>query len=230
MDDKQVRDWRYERKFLVADLTLPEVTAIIKRHPGLFTQLYPPRWVNSIYLDSATMQSYWDNMCGAQDRRKVRVRWYGPMFGEIQKPILEFKIKRGLVGYKELYPVKTFRLDRHFSQAYFIDVVLSSPLPPEIKNQVRDLTAVLLNQYWRSYLATIDKNYRLTVDSEMVFYAVGRLSNSFIHHYQDRRNIVVELKYGIKQDQLVDRIASFFPFPVTKNSKYVRGIELIHFL
>jgi hypothetical protein len=37
------------------------------------------------------------------------------------------------------------------------------------------------------------------------------------------------LKYGLEQEGQADRAASYFPFRVTRNSKYVQGIERVYF-
>ena len=40
--------------------------------------------------------------------------------------------------------------------------------------------------------------------------------------------VVVEIKYGVGLEPQAERIAVFFPFGVTRNSKYVMGIERVH--
>ena len=83
MVDAAERDYRYERKFMVEGLDHHQAIALIKRHPYLFYQPYPPRYINNFYLDTPEMDNYYDNVCGAPDRRKVRLRWYGELFGPI---------------------------------------------------------------------------------------------------------------------------------------------------
>ncbi len=101
-------NYRYERKFLVDRLDQHQVMGLIKRHPAMFCQPYPPRFINNFYLDTAHMVNYRDNVDGAADRRKVRIRWYGELMGQIENPVLEFKIKRGLVGTKKHHPIPGF--------------------------------------------------------------------------------------------------------------------------
>ncbi|MDI6769242.1 MAG: hypothetical protein QMD04_06155 [Anaerolineales bacterium] len=40
---------------------------------------------------------------------------------------------------------------------------------------------------------------------------------------------MVELKYENEQEPQADRVAGFFPFRVTRNSKYVQGIKRVYF-
>ena len=90
-------DWgqtfRYERKYVVSGLSTADLERCIKTNPGLFTEIYQQRSINNIYLDSADLQHYFDNVNGAPARGKVRIRWYGKLFGEVTRPVLELKLK-----------------------------------------------------------------------------------------------------------------------------------------
>ena len=83
---RYTRSYRYERKFLVEHMGHHHAIALIKQHPYLFYQPYPPRFINNFYLDTPEMDNYDDNVSGAADRRKVRLRWYGDLFGESINP------------------------------------------------------------------------------------------------------------------------------------------------
>ena len=62
------------------------------------------------------------------------------------------------------------------------------------------------------------------------FYKVnGRFGNRFAHHQRNYRDVVVELKYEVEQEPQANYVAGFFPFRVTRNSKYVQGIERVYF-
>jgi SPX domain protein involved in polyphosphate accumulation len=222
------RPYRYERKFLADEMSVHQVRALIKLHPAMFIEPYPPRYVNNIYLDTPMLDCYAENVYGGKDRRKVRIRWYGELFGRIQKPVLEFKIKDGLVGTKESYPFSPFMLDEQFNHACYHDAIQSSQLPQEIKYYLRDLEPSLVNRYFRWYYATIDGRYRVTADTEMCFHNIRRHWNPFQYCVRDHRNIIVELKYDIQHEVHVERISRYFPFSVTRNSKYVQGIEQVY--
>ncbi len=216
---------RYERKFLVEQLDGRQVQALIKRHPGMFIIPYPPRYVNNLYLDTKWMDDYFDNVDGVATRRKVRVRWYGEFFQDIDEPVLEIKIKQGVVGYKRHFPLAPFRLDKQFDKDCWLEVVGQSKLPVTVSHLLRDLDIVLANRYHRFYFATRDQRFRLTLDNEMCYFRVKR--SGVGHRKIDSRLIVVELKYGRTLDMEAQRMAAFFPFPMTKNSKYVTGIQRV---
>jgi len=191
---------------------------------------YPPRFVNSLYLDTPDMENYYDNINGAIHRRKVRVRWYGAAFGEVSQGVLEIKVKDGLLGTKHSYPLALFNLDQGFCGSYFKSIALASDLPENVRRDLRDLEVVLVNRYYRRYYASRDGHFRATLDTDMTFYkANGTFGNAFIHRQVNNRELVVELKYKADQEPRADRVASYFPFRVTRNSKYVEGIERVYF-
>ncbi|MGD8458675.1 MAG: VTC domain-containing protein [Anaerolineales bacterium] len=221
--------YRYERKFLVDQLDEYQAKALIRRHPSLFYEPYPPRYINNFYLDTPDMDNYYDNVGGSGNRRKVRIRWYGELFGQIDKPVLEFKIKRGLVGTKHHYKFPSFTIEQGYHDKYLMEKVKESDLPAQVKYILRDQNVVLLNRYYRRYYATRDERYRVTLDTGLTFYRIERLTNRFTHKQTDYRNIVVELKYDIEHDISAFKVSGFFPFRVTKSSKYVQGIERVYF-
>ncbi|MBN1812141.1 MAG: VTC domain-containing protein [Anaerolineae bacterium] len=224
----QTRDFRYERKFLVDQLDVHRVRALVKLHPSMFYEPYPPRYVNNLYLDTELLDNYQDNMSGVGERRKVRIRWYGELFGPVEKPVLEFKFKSGLVGTKVGYPFTPFVLDERFGHRYYLDTLRVANLPAHVEQYLRELHVVLCNRYYRWYYATRDGRFRVTVDAEMAFYQVRRTTNHFRHRHMDYRHVVVELKYGKSMDVEAERVSRVFPFSVTKNSKYVIGIEQVY--
>ena len=228
MSERQTREFRYERKFLVDQLDSHQVRALVKLHPCMFYQPYPPRYVNNLYLDTVGLENYLDNVSGVGERRKVRIRWYGDLFREIGEPNLEFKIKSGLVGTKRIYPFAPFILGDRFSHRYYQETLLQSALPDAVKRYMRDLNVVLCNRYYRWYFVTKDQRFRVTVDTEMTFYQVKRGNNRFAHKHVDHNHVVVEIKYEKPLDAQADRVAGFLPFSMTKNSKYVTGIERVY--
>ena len=91
--------------------TIREIEALVNLHPAIFSQIYHPRFVNNLYLDSLSLNSYFCHVNGLKDRVKVRIRWYGDLFGPVDEPVLELKIKRGSLGRKESFPLASFRGD-----------------------------------------------------------------------------------------------------------------------
>ena len=103
--------------------------------------------------------------------------------------------------------------------------IAEADLPDALSTEARAQVAVLLNRYRRSYFLSADGRFRLTVDSQLEFRPVGRLESPRLARALERDTVVVELKYDADLDLEAERIASAFPFRVTKSSKYAAGIE-----
>jgi SPX domain protein involved in polyphosphate accumulation len=216
---------RYERKYFLNGLERAHVRALVLRHPAMFHQPYPPRYVNNIYMDTPWMDNYGDNVSGSTARRKVRVRWYHDLMRQVNSPLLEFKVKRGGVGWKDIYSLPPFTFDRGLTARRFQQLVNESTLPPQVKETLTGLNLVLVNRYRREYYETRDRRFRVTVDSDLVFYRTAVLSNSLSVREVDHGVVVVELKYDSENERDADRVSSKFPFRVTRSSKYIQGLE-----
>ena len=218
----QDRSYRYERKFLITELDEAQVRSILIRHPAMFHEVYPPRYVNNIYLDTLVMGNYDDNLIGVADRMKVRIRWYHELFGSIAKPILEFKVKQGLVGWKDTYPFPAFTFDRMMTERSFQSLIKMGDFPMEVKHRLAGFRMSLVNRYLRSYFANYDSRFRVTIDTDQSFYKVNPLVNRFQVRDVNKDVVIVELKYDREHD--AERISNTFPFRVTRSSKYVDGV------
>ena len=219
---------RYERKFVVSGVLAHELMSLIRLHPARFSEVHPPRYVNNIYFDTTAFGNYHDSTEGVARRLKVRARWYGDMLGELHRPILEFKRKQGLVGSKETHPLRDHVLNPGCDGNRIKSWVLDSNLPASNARTLARMLPLLLNRYRRSYWLSADGGYRLTIDSQMEFFAIKRYGNRFLDKRSDRVNRIVELKYGPELDDGVCRISNAFPFRMTKSSKYVVGVELLY--
>jgi hypothetical protein len=220
----QERSYRYERKFLITELDEAQVRSILSCHKAMFREVYPPRYVNNIYLDTLVMRNYDDNLIGVAERMKVRVRWYHELFGNIAEPILEFKMKQGLVGWKDTYSFPTFTFDQGITEHRFQTLIKDGDFPMEVKLRLTGYRMSLVNRYLRSYFATYDGRFRVTIDTDQSFYKVNPLVNRFQVRDVNKDVVIVELKYDREHEPLADRISNAFPFRVTRSSKYVDGV------
>ena len=223
-----LKNARFERKFVVEDRSIHFVRQMIKVNPFGFRSVFNKRRINNIYFDSPNLNNYFDNHFGKSARTKVRIRWYGDTFGLIEKPILEFKIKRGLLGKKESYKLPQFELTKNFSKQDFMTLFNNAELPDEVLNELKRLIPTLLNSYNREYYKSFDNKYRFTLDLDLKFYNIKWSNNNFKNNFEDKQTIVVELKYDENDDDKVNKITSSLPIRLNKFSKYVRGIEIFH--
>ncbi|OGO17497.1 MAG: hypothetical protein A2Z14_17285 [Chloroflexi bacterium RBG_16_48_8] len=222
---QEKRSYRYERKFLITQLSEPQVRSIVGRHKAIFFEVYPPRYVNNIYLDTPMMRNFDDNLIGAAERIKVRVRWYHELFGRVVNPILEFKVKHGLVGWKDAYSFPAFTFDQGLTDRGFRMLIKGSELPSDIKYRLAGYRMSLVSRYNRSYFANYDGRFRVTIDTDLSYYKVNPLVNCFQVKDVQKGVVIVELKYDREHENLAHRISNAFPFRVTRSSKYVEGVE-----
>ena len=212
--------FRYEKKFLVSQLSIHEIKFIIKNNPAMFSEIFCQRQVNNIYFDSHALVNYLDNIEGETKRRKIRVRWYGDLFGHISKPVLEIKVKNGLLGKKLSLPLKPFSIHQNMDFSEIVHLGI-------LDNDVFDSRAViptLLNSYSRKYYLSCDGKFRITLDDNQLFYNLHE-QKSPKNRTTDNESIIIELKYSQDEDSRSNYITSRLPFRVTKSSKYVTGVQ-----
>tara|TARA_R110002167_G_scaffold206691_18_gene410812 strand:- start:19338 stop:20144 length:807 start_codon:yes stop_codon:yes gene_type:complete len=218
--------YRYERKFTVpSHYSMSQMQMVVKSNPAMFREIYNERKVNNIYMDTPNHQFYHDNVLGVSDRKKVRIRWYGLLSGEIRNPVLEIKIKKGLVGDKWSFPLQTFDFDNTMNKRKLQAIFQASNLPPSILEITRNLGPTLVNSYHRKYYLSVNKAFRITLDSNISYYHIHQNFNHINTIGHRDSQAVMELKYALDDDGAVDRITAHLPFRMDKKSKYISGID-----
>jgi SPX domain protein involved in polyphosphate accumulation len=225
MVNHQSNNYRYERKYFIASADKREIESMILIHPALFQEVYYERYVNNIYFDNIHLDNFMDNIDGSENRAKYRIRWYGDMSAHVEIPILELKIKRGLVGTKQTYKLKSFKFDKFISALKLNDIIKHSKVHAGIEYTLLNQLPVLINRYRRKYYESVDRKFRLTVDDNQSFFRFNILNNSLLQQHTDKSNIILEMKYDIQHDSEADSITNHFPFRITKSSKYARGMK-----
>lgn len=228
LDILNPHNWRYERKFFISALDKYEIESLVKLHPALFSEIHHERYVNNIYFDSIAMANYHDNLDGKSQRMKIRIRWYGDLLGTIKHPVLEIKTKNGVVGSKIFYPLETILINESLTIETIRKIFKESRIPDVLKLCLLDLKFSLLNCYKRKYFLSADKKFRITIDSDLRFLRLSPLSNTFSHVLVDHTNTILELKYEQEVNDYAERITNYFPFRMTKSSKYMAGVELLN--
>lgn len=214
---------RYERKFLAQNSSLADVSNVVKLNPKLFIKKYKERFINNIYFDSLNYSLYNDNLFGTSNRFKVRIRWYDNLLGKIEKPVLEIKNKKNLIGSKDRYSLDSFNLNKKTQIDELKDLINIENFPQKIK--ALNIFPVLINRYLRNYFESADKKYRLTVDTNLIYYSILGKNIFFNEPRKEEGLVILELKYGLEQNNYANRISNHFPFRKIKFSKYVRGIQ-----
>jgi hypothetical protein len=218
-------DLRYEIKLVCDGHRLPQVRSWVRLHPAGFRTAYPPRWVNSLYLDTLHLSSFNDNLAGLDMRQKLRLRWYGDGMTSIQ-PYLELKLKRNLLGRKRRYLLPC-KLDLTLAWTEILEAIRANTGPNwrTLLQTVHQPT--LLTSYQREYYVTPDGGIRATLDFDQVAYD---------QRFSPRPNlrirlpiadsVVIEIKAAQEQVERLPEIAAQFPVLRSRNSKYASGLRV----
>jgi SPX domain protein involved in polyphosphate accumulation len=145
---KNALEPRLERKYYLPVHQDYVLKPYITLASGALTEIYYQRKINNLYFDTSDFAFYQDNLIGAKDRLKARLRWYGD--GPMKNPNLEIKMKLSDLIYKLVVPY-----DGHLG------------LP--IQELMKRLKPSVKNSYYRKYYLTHDKKVRLTVDTKILF-------------------------------------------------------------
>lgn len=214
---------RFERKMMIPfNLSLQEVETLISIHPAFFTELYSLRQINNIYFDSFNLSSYYQNIDGDANKRKVRIRWYGELFGDVKQPTLEVKIKNGEVGSKLMHPMPPFHFGKSFNILDYRNKLEDQD--NHLFQELSSLNPVLVNSYQRKYFQSMDKNFRITIDWNIRFFKIDNSNNLFLFENIDPNYRVLEIKYDREFDQYASGLINHFPFRISKSSKYISGL------
>lgn len=224
-DYTELKTSRFERKFVIERGGVPFVEKIVKMNRNGFRPVFYERQINNIYFDTPNLRNYYDNHFGKSKRVKIRIRWYGDLFGNIERPILEFKIKTGAVGRKLSFPLIGFALEKNISRKELQEVFRNSNLPEWVVNEVFYFIPTLVNTYKRKYYVSFDNLFRFTIDHHMEYYNIKTDHSMFLEKSSQAEIVVLELKYDMENDTKVSKVTSSLPFRLNKFSKYVNGIE-----
>jgi hypothetical protein len=216
--------YRFERKIIVDSHSYDDLIFMFKARG--FSKLFPQRNICNLYLDDLNNSAYFDNILGNSKRIKHRIRWYGNLFGTVNKITLEQKIKRGNVGLKNNFKVEKifdFSPTLNFSQLTKLVRHILGDLKHEIFVDI--LYPASINTYTRSYYSDVLNKFRITFDKDVRYYSF----QNKIKLERTEKSIIIEIKYDNETDLLASQILNFINFRLGKNSKYVNGVECTKF-
>lgn len=212
--------YRYERKYVSLDYSSAQLRNFLLLSNRSFQEIYYKRRVNSIYFDTPEFEYFEQNINGDQDRLKIRVRWYGDQNFPEQLQ-LEIKIKCGEIMRKEVFPLSC----KASNLSSFIKK-LTKLVQNELSNKIKEahvLKPVLINSYWREYFYSPSDKIRITLDNDIrvqsiVDFIYGRHPRCFAFS-------ILECKYTLENDRVLQAVLQTLPVQISKSSKYVMGIE-----
>jgi hypothetical protein len=215
---------RYELKLVTAETGISVVRSWTRLHPVGFRTAFPPRRVNSIYLDTHGYRNLNENLAGIEERQKLRLRWYGELGMIVEYPILEMKIKEGQMGHKKQEKLDC-SLDLANSWPTLLGIVKTAVSPAFLPILKQHSQPALINSYQREYYTTPDQQIRLTLDyDQRVFDQRVSLMPNWKRPLPIEKELVIELKAPPDQADRLNRIMGRFPLLRSRNSKYVKGM------
>ena len=129
------------------------------------------------------------------------------------------------MGKKLFYPIKNFSINKELYTKDLETIIEQTKIGHQLK--INDIKPILINRYKRKYFQSFNKLFRITIDTDLSFYRIGKHSVSMVRKYHDDTNVILELKYFPDYDDDARQVSNNFPFRLTKSSKYVIGIENI---
>lgn len=160
--------------------------------------LYAKRVINSLYYDTWHYNMFNDSEEGLLPRKKVRIRWYD----DIRKANKEVKISS---------------TEGRFKKSRIVNFTSELEFPNSLYDlQYGIISPSLFVSYTREYFSF--KSMRITFDFN-IEYVNYRRSRSISHKDSEG---VMEAKLGLEIPD--DYIENILPFPITRFSKYCRGV------
>lgn len=232
--EARYHDLRFERKFIFEDTYLEDIiNQVVYTSEFGFSEIYDRRGVNNIYFDDTNYKFYHQNVAGDGERKKYRLRWYGDTVSEIKNPRLEIKKKFGEVGDKYAIKLKGTRFDLQTQSAEEVRLQLIDILEEQghglLALDMKILFPALINRYERRYFLSACGKFRITLDYHMQFYDPNYRIFEKSEYTLENKETIFELKYKPEHDTECRKLTQRLRNRMSKNSKYVKGIDCITF-
>ncbi len=229
---------RLEFKYRIDEVTAREVRSFIKDF--LESDRYglgggdPGYWVNSCYLDSKELHTFWHTVNGSRDRFKLRVRTYGDALGETA--FLE--VKRRVDGFIEKSRVLVHRrgVDGLLAGRLPVESDLLKPDREQMEDaehfvrsveQIRAVPTAFV-RYRREAWCGEEGDDRLTMDREVCVWPVTALCWEGIASVEPARpfgqTVILEMKFSNGKPRWFSDIERVLGLERTSAAKYCDGI------
>jgi hypothetical protein len=217
-------DRRYELKITIERYQLAQARMWVRLNPAGFRTTYAPRFVNSVYFDTPDLTNLKENLAGVSLRQKIRLRWYGDLSTRMEKPVLELKFKKNMLGGKKRLELPgTIELTDRWTE---IMSTIRTGVPAAWGAYLAtNVQPTLLVHYRREYFATVDGRVRATLDYDQRAFGqrLGARPN-LARRLPIGDLLVIELKAGYQDEERLEEIVAHLPLARSRNSKYVTGV------
>ncbi len=210
-------DFRYERKFIINDFTIPQLENLLRNSKLHFKNSYPQRSVNSIYFDDSVSSSILENLDGNNFKTKYRLRWYGDK-KIIYLPVFEVKNKHGYLNFKKINKLQILK-PLKFNKSN-IDFILKKL---KIKNDfLVNKIPISSTHYNRLYFISSYYNIRATLDFNINYFNLQNNLNFNLNKFS--KSVILEIKYSNEKDFWVRESLNNISLRISKNSKYLNSL------
>tara|TARA_Y100000591_G_scaffold313585_1_gene319176 strand:- start:680 stop:1330 length:651 start_codon:yes stop_codon:yes gene_type:complete len=181
-----------------------------------FSEIFKPRQISSIYLDTVNFDFAKDNINGVSKRKKLRFRWYNR---DLRNIYLEEKSKQNFQVSKDIKKINV-KVGKDYIlrdlKKYFY----------EEKNGFNSCNYrfVLNVNYYRSYWISDNKKYRATIDQNLIINPINNLSFNL-----NLNETILEFKFLPKFESSFREFyhKKNFNFRAKKFSKYIQSFNLL---
>ena len=221
-----LQDYRYEKKFIVPYPQQHLIKKFIFTNQMRFIKEHEDRKVNSIYLDTNNLTLYKENIDGLSKRKKLRIRWYNDLKKDTNI-YFEVKKKNNELGLKNIYKLD-IKIENHHKENFLKKIlsnIVSLDLDQEISSLICNVKPIIIITYERKYLISNICDCRMTIDTKLKYKIINHYANYIWDDYYNNQEMIIELKYPANIDKEIINKYFHFPFRVSKNSKYVNGIN-----
>ncbi len=212
-------DTRYEVKMVGQAAAYSRLRMFLRTDRAGVRVLYPPRIVQSIYLDTWTNAALEENLAGISHREKIRFRWYGDARTDV-RGILERKVRENMLGWKDLAPIDATLAVEGQTRRGFSQSLLAHLDAGWSEVATRSLLPVQWIRYEREYYRA--GSLRITIDRALRTWDQRtryRLSARFRTPTPDV--MIVEVKTAAENDAELQGFLNRVPLHVDKCSKFV---------
>ncbi len=218
-------EYRYELKLANDSISPAQARSWLRLHPEGFRVAYPPRIVNNLYFDTVDLQSFNDNLSGISNRRKLRLRWYGPTgISLLSDPVLELKIKKNMLGIKRQQRLDV-ALDLTWPHRQIWQIIRANAGAVWQPELLVFTQPVLINYYRREYYVSPDAAVRATLDYDLVAFEQRMASRpNLTRRLPLPSAVVIEVKAAPEYHKRLQELMGFFPIQRSRSSKYVTGL------
>lgn len=189
-----------------------------------FKQVYEERKVNSVYFDNEKYDLFTQAKEGAGNRTKLRLRWYGELFGENKNCIFESKIKIGGKGCKYGEKLDNFKFCSETNGRDIQRYLLQKNVSKENKSLLYVVRPSLLVVYRRQYYENNETNLRITIDRSLSFQRIRHYQNYIRPKIYNPNLVIIELK---SENNDMKNLMTKLNLGLvrTQFSKYVYGLD-----